>query len=101
MEGIHFPANVMTVNKELIEIADFEVIPSADINEKLFSIPEEDPYSFSLQECGIDSKLFTVNMGFPLYIILCHITLILFFFLLYLANLKLKSKCLTKVVNFF
>ena len=89
MEGIKFPANVVTINKEFMEIANFEVVPSGDINDGLFALPEEDPYSFSFQECGIDSKLFIVNIGFPFYITLAHIALILLYFLLYLVNLKL------------
>ena len=89
MESIKFPANVMTVNKEVLAIANFELIPSGDINDEFFELPEEDPYSFRFQECGIDSKLFIVNIGFPFYIILAHIALILVYFLLYLANLKL------------
>ena len=99
MEGIHFPANVMTINKEVATIVNFEIIPTGDINGELFYLPEEDPYSFSLQECGIDSNLFIVNMGFTLYFTLGHIAFILLYFLLYIANLKLKSKCLTKVLN--
>ena len=36
MEGIKFPANSMIINQKLIEIANFEVIPSEKINDKLF-----------------------------------------------------------------
>ena len=56
MEGIKFPANSMLINKTLIEISNFELIPSETINDKLFYFPEEDPYSLNFQECGIESK---------------------------------------------
>ena len=39
-------------------------------------------------------------MGFQLYIIQGHMALITLYFLLYLANLKLKLKCLSKANNF-
>ena len=47
MEGIKFPANSMLINQALIEIANFEVIPSEEINNELFYFPEEDPFSFN------------------------------------------------------
>ena len=47
MEGVQVPANVMLINKALLEITNFEVIPSENINDKLFYFPEEDPYSLN------------------------------------------------------
>ena len=35
MEGIKFPANAMQINQAIIEIANFEIISSEDINNKL------------------------------------------------------------------
>ena len=76
------------------------MISSEHINKGLFYFPEEDPYSLSFQECGLESKFFLLNMGFPLYIILGHATLVVLYFILYLANLMLKLKYLRKFVNF-
>ena len=39
-------------------------------------------------------------MGFPLYIILGYIALLLLYLLLYLVNLLLKLKCLGKIVTY-
>ena len=39
-------------------------------------------------------------MGFPLYIVLGYMTLIVIYFLLYLVSLKMKCKCMVKVVKF-
>ena len=47
MEVIKFPANSMLINQALIEIANFEVIPSEEINKQLFYFPEEDPYNLN------------------------------------------------------
>ena len=41
-----------------------------------------------------------MNMGFPLYILLFTFALLVLYFLLYLANLRLKFKCLDKILNF-
>ena len=86
MEGIKFPANAMLINKAFIEIANFEVIPSEEINSWLFYFPEVDPYSLNFEECGIDSLFFLPLMGFSLYIMLFHFTLVIVYFALSLAN---------------
>ena len=48
----------------------------------------------------IDSKLFLVNMGFPLYIVLFNFALLAIYLLLYLVNRKLKLKCLDKILKY-
>lgn len=100
MEGIKFPANAMIINQAIIEIANFELIPSGEINDKLFYFPEVDPFSLNFSECGIDSLFFLLIMGFPLYIMLGHIALLVLYFVLGLCNLLLKSPCIGKLVKY-
>ena len=100
MENIMFPANVMEINQVLVDIANFEFFDSEKINQKLFKFPEEEPYNLNFQECGVMSQHFLLNMGFPLYIVLGHMTFVVIYFLLYLASLKLKCKCFEKVIKF-
>ena len=100
MDAIQFPANVMLVNKVFTDIANFEVIPSDVINAELYVFPEEDPFNLNFQECGVESKNFLLIMGFQLYIILGHMILAALYLVLYLANLKLKLKYLTKLNNY-
>ena len=90
----------MAINEVFTELANFELIPSESINEKLFFFPEEDAFSLNFQSCGIDSTNFLVNMGFPLYITLGHIALSVLYLILYLVNLLLKSKVLGKSLNY-
>ena len=45
----------MTITKMVIQIANFEVIPSSMLNAELFYFPEEDPYNLNFQECSIVS----------------------------------------------
>ena len=47
MESIKFPAKTMLINKAIIDISNFEVIPSETINKMLFYFPEEDPFSLN------------------------------------------------------
>ena len=100
IEGIKFPVNVVTINQNFFEIANFEIVPSDEINDELFFIPEEEPYNFNFYEYGIESKIFLMNLGFPLYIILGIISLLIVYLILYLANKVLKFKCLSKITNF-
>ena len=98
MEGIKFPANAMLINKAFIEIANFEVIPSGEINDQLFYFPEVDPYSLNFEECGIDSLFFLPLMGLPLYIMLVHIALSIVYLVLALINHFLRLRCLDKIL---
>ena len=100
MEGIKFPANAMLINNALIEIANFEVIPSEELNKKLFYFPEVDSFSLNFQECGIDSLFFLLIIGFPLYIILGHIALLVIYYLLALLNLICCSPRIGKLINY-
>ena len=86
IEGIKFPANAKLINQALREIANFEVIPSEKINNKLFYFPEVDPFSLNFSDCGIESKFFILLMGFPLYIMLGHFALLALYFVLSLSN---------------
>ena len=90
----------MQINKVLVDIANFELFDSQKINQKLFYFPEEEPYNLNFQECGVESQHFLLNMGFPLYIVLGHLIFIVIYFVLYLVSIKLKCKCMIKIINF-
>ena len=102
MDNVRLPANAMTFTQIIIEITSFEVIPTGDITSEIISyLPEEEPYSLNFQMCGIESLLFVLNAGFPLYVIHAYIALVVVYILLTLAKkiFKCKCKCLTKMVE--
>ena len=100
MEGTKFPANTMMINSVIQEIAEFEIIPSETINEKLFYLPEVDPYTIKFQECGIESRFFLQTMGLPLYIMLVHFALLVIYIFLTLFNVILQSPRLRIITNY-
>ena len=100
MEIIKFPANVRQINTKIIEIANFEVIPSEEINNKLFYFPEEDAFSLNFSECGIESQFFLLIMGLPLYIMLGHFALLVLYIFLCLCNVVLRSPCIAAIVTY-
>ena len=83
-----------------MEIANFELIPSGEINDQVFYFPEEEPFSLNFSECGIDSQYFLLIMGFPIYIMLGYFSLLMLYIILALTNRLLKCKCLGKVVDY-
>ena len=87
------------INKVLSEIANFEIIPSENINDYLFYLPEADAFNLNFEECGIESRFFLLTMGLPLYIMLVHFALLVIYILLTLCNCILKSPCLSKIIN--
>ena len=89
----------MLINQALIEITNFEIYPSEEINNKILYFPEVDPLSLNFQECGIESRYFLIIMGLQLYIMLGHFALLILYSILALANHYLKLQCLGKVVN--
>ena len=69
----------MLINKALIEITNFEIYPSEEINNKILYFPETDPLSLNFQECGIESKYFLIIMGLQLYIMLGYFALLILY----------------------
>ena len=100
MESIKFPANVRQINTKIIEIANFEVIPSEVISNKLFYFPEEDAFSLNFSECGIESQFFLLIMGLPLYIMMGHFALLVLYIFLRLCNVVLRSPCIATIVTY-
>ena len=47
MEGTKYPANASMMNEVFLGISNFEIIPSEMINDKLFYLPEVDPYNLN------------------------------------------------------
>ena len=50
-----FPANASVFNGFLIGIATFDIVPSEEINESIFVLPEDKPYNINFQQTGIES----------------------------------------------
>ena len=42
---VKYPANANALNMFMIDIASFEFVPTDDINESIYVLPEDDPYN--------------------------------------------------------
>ena len=42
---LHFPANSNTLNSSLIDIAQFDLLPTDDVNEEFYVLPEREPFN--------------------------------------------------------
>ena len=101
MEGIKFPANASSMNEVFLDISNFEIISSEMINDELelFYLPEVDPYNLNFLQCGYDTHFYLQTLGFPLYIMLGHFTLLILFILLTMCNTILRSPRISIVTN--
>ena len=54
-EMLKFPSNAMTISKELIKVAKFDLIPTEWIDEILWYFPEGDAFSQNFDAAGFES----------------------------------------------
>ena len=80
------PANAALVNEQLIEFAFFDILPTDLIDEKLFYLPDEEPYNMAFQMFGFESRLFIGNASFILWVVQGHVLLILIYYIAYKVN---------------
>ena len=86
----------MLINKIILEIANFELFPIAE----LYEFPETEPFSLNFQECGIETNYFLNNMGFNMVIIYANLALVpLYLFLLLVSSYVPKIKRLSTYVG--
>ena len=68
---ILYPLNVVEMNKSLINLAFFDVLPSQDIINSIFSLTESPVTNPRYENIGFESDNFLLNVGTS--IILLHI----------------------------
>ena len=76
-DQLKFPANSMLVIEVMIEIANFDVIPTEFIDEAMHYWPETEPYSVNFESAGTESTYFLANIGFVMYPIYYHVLIAL------------------------
>ena len=67
----------------MIEFAFFDLVPTGKLDEIIYFLPDEQPYDLNFQMLGFESRLLVKNVGFPLWVIWGHCTLIVIFILTY------------------
>ena len=72
-EMLKFPSNAMTISKELIKVAKFDLIPTEWIDEILWYFPEGDAFSQNFDAAGFESQLFLENVGPTLYLTMLNV----------------------------
>ena len=72
-EMLKFPANAMTISKELIKVAKFDLIPTEWIDEILWYFPEGEAFSQNFDAAGFESQLFLENVGPTLYLTMLNV----------------------------
>ena len=88
----------MTITKEMIKIAQFDLLPTDWLTEMLWEyFPESDPFSLNFETVGYEAKLSLENIGLTFYIVLLNVLLGILHFIL--RPLRHCSGCLEKLTN--
>ena len=64
IKQLKVPGNVLMTTSFLVIIATFDLIPTGSlIDDKIYYLPEEDPYNMHFMMYGYNSRLLIGNMG--------------------------------------
>ena len=101
-EKLKFPASSMIVTKEMVKIAQSDVVPTAEIDEMLWYFPESEAFSTSFAAAGYGSRLLLENIGLTIYLVVLNMMLgVLHFLLLPCAKLcTFGSKVVKKMESY-
>ena len=93
----------MMVIEPMLEIANFDVIPTEDIDMMIHYWPESEPFSVNYEMAGTESIFFLANIGFVMYLIYIHVFLVIVHASIH--KLRNKSRCIerlhTKIGSYF
>ena len=82
-EKLKFPASARIINKEMIKIATFDLIPTEVFDDMLWEyFPEGEAFSLNFEAAGVESQLFLQNIGLIFYLVLVNIMFGVLHFLL-------------------
>ena len=102
MYKMKIPANAEDFNAAMITIANFEVLPSDDINEQIFYVPEIEaqPYNENFAVAEYNSVHAVYNLGSIFYILVVHVLLIVaWLFLALITKLAPSAQTFKKRFN--
>ena len=82
-EKLKIPASSMVITKEMIEIVNFDLVPTDSIDDYVWYFPEVSAFSLNFETAGVESILALQNAGFILYLILGSMMFALLHVLIY------------------
>jgi hypothetical protein len=68
MMNILAPSNMVILQKVVMLILTFEIIPGELYQENIWKWTEEEDLTSRLEAVGLDSRIFMLSMGMPFYI---------------------------------
>ena len=77
--GLKYPANVALVNLYIREIVLSDVLPTDVLDEKIYDLPEDEPYNLNQQMFDNESKLFASNASTLLWLIFINMALLILY----------------------
>ena len=70
MEGVKFPANSQEFIEFILGFVTLDKFTVDWVAEKIYALPEMDPFSINFVACGVETLFFITNIGSPIWIVL-------------------------------
>ena len=64
-----FPANSAIFIELINTIVSLDLISTESVDEKIYELPEDDPFNVNFEAMGIESKILVGNMGLLMWLI--------------------------------
>lgn len=87
-ERLIFPQNALIMANFLIELTQFDLIPTEFLDEWAFNKPDEEevPFNQSFEACDIESTLMAYNAGFLIWFLFANLALVVPYVLVFIGS---------------
>ena len=83
MKNAKYPANANIFTKALVDIVNLDLIPTENLEKKVYYLPEPVAFNINFASNGKESTLFISNIGSSLVVIMLYILVALICVVLY------------------
>ena len=73
---LKFPANAMFLTQAMIQIAQFDLVETGDLDNHIYTLPRQKSYNLGFEQCGYESLLFLVNSSVLVWMIYMHFVIL-------------------------
>ena len=87
--SIKFPKSTLNFNSTVIKLATLDLLPSDEVNEAVYDLPECPAYNSIFDYFGYDSTYLTSNSGPMLWFVWVHLALIILYYLARLLKINM------------
>ena len=90
LEQVKYPRTAISYNQALIKVATVDLLPSDEINEAAYDLPEVPAYNYIFEYYDYGSTFLTSNSGAMLWFVWIHLALMIFILIARLFKFKMQ-----------